>query len=355
MATCSICKRASDRISRAPGVCLDCIRKSPQKALKKSEEVHRASRQVYHLPAKPPSLKSGRFCGICSRKCILDTGNPGYCGKTGITGGSGNLSYSHDPHPVNCVSSRVCAGATSAGYPEFSQVKGCEKGSRNLAVFFNSCNFNCLFCQNYDFRHLSTQKDIVTLEQLIRQIRSDDTCVCFFGGDPTPQIRFALSWCDEIIKRGIQIRVCWETNGSMKGRYLDRMVDVSLKTGGTIKFDLKAWNDNLHRVLTGMPNGRILENFRRAEKSGASRPDLPLLTASTLLIPGYIDVLEISKLSAFIARINPEIPYTLLGFSPLFHMSDLPKGKRDYAESCLRAARDAGLTNVQLENEDLFI
>lgn len=152
-----------------------------------------------------------------------------------------------------------------------------------------------------------------------------------------------------------KIRICWETNGSMKGVYLDKMADFSLETGGTIKFDLKAWNDTLHRVLTGAPNGRILENFRRAAQKISLRPDPPLLTASTLLVPGYIDPVEVSKIAGFISKLNPEIPYTLLGFSPLFHMTDLAKGTRGYADACLKAAQDAGLKRVRLENKELFV
>ena len=33
-----------------------------------------------------------------------------------------------------------------------------------------------------------------------------------------------------------------------------------------LKFDLKAWNENLHRALTGLSNRRTLENFARTAR-----------------------------------------------------------------------------------------
>ena len=45
---------------------------------------------------------------------------------------------------------------------------------------------------------------------------------------------------------------------------LDEIMDMALETGGCIKFDLKAWSDDVHTALTGVTNRRTLENFARA-------------------------------------------------------------------------------------------
>jgi pyruvate formate lyase activating enzyme len=76
--------------------------------------------------------------------------------------------------------------------------------------------------------------------------------------------------------------------------------------------------------------------------------------ASTPLIPGYIDENEVYGLASFIARINPDIPYALLGFAPEFLMDDSPTTSMAQAEACLKAAKEAGLTRVRLGNEHLF-
>jgi pyruvate formate lyase activating enzyme len=71
-------------------------------------------------------------------------------------------------------------------------------------------------------------------------------------------------------------------------------------------------------------------------------------------VPGYIDEEEIRNIAAFIAGLNPEIPYSLLAFHPQFMMDDLPVTSRSHAENCLEAARSAGLKHVHVGNIHLL-
>src|SRR3972149_10519475 len=125
-------------------------------------------------------------------------------------------------------------------------------------------------------------------------------------------------------KKDAILRFCWETNGSMQERLLDELVNLAIESGGCIKFDLKAWDENLHIALTGVTNKRTMENFLKVGEKIRRRPIPPLLIASTLLVPGYVDEEEVKSLAHFIASINPDIPYSLLAFHPHFYMSDLP-------------------------------
>jgi pyruvate formate lyase activating enzyme len=141
----------------------------------------------------------------------------------------------------------------------------------------------------------------------------------------------------------------------MNKHILDRMIELALKSGGCIKFDLKAWNEDLHIALTGVTNKRTVENFARAGRKTKQRPVPPLLIANTLLIPGYIDEDEIRGISRFVASINPDIPYSLLAFYPHFYMSDLPKTQRVIADRCLAIACEEGLKNVRIGNIHLLV
>ncbi|MGM0365951.1 MAG: hypothetical protein ACQEP5_05390 [Actinomycetota bacterium] len=60
------------------------------------------------------------------------------------------------------------------------------------------------------------------------------------------------------------------------------------------------------------------------------RTEPPLVIASTLLIPGYIDEEEIGKLSHFISLCNPDIPYKLLGFHPQLFLYALPPTSKNW-------------------------
>jgi pyruvate formate lyase activating enzyme len=287
-------------------------------------------------------------------------GESGYCacrrnhaGRL-TTGGTGTakVSWYHDPLPTNCVASWVCPAETEAGYPTFTQTSGPEYGYSNLAVFYEACSFNCLFCQNWHFRESARGHDGRSAAELAEAVTARTACICYFGGDPGPQLPHALR-ASRLARRGAGdriLRICWETNGCMSPRLLAQMADISLESGGCIKFDLKAWDEGLHRALTGVSNRRTLSNFAEVAKLISGRPNPPLLVASTLLVPGYVDVEEVAPIAAFIASLDPSIPYSLLGFHPDFYMHDLPATSRAHAQRCEHAAREAGLTRVKVGN-----
>jgi pyruvate formate lyase activating enzyme len=183
------------------------------------------------------------------------------------------------------------------------------------------------------------------------------SCVCYFGGDPTPQLVYAIHASRLALRKQKGIfRVCWETNGSMNPRLMERIAEISLESGGCVKIDLKAWDEGLHYALCGVSNRRTLSNFELLAElqKESQRPDPPLLIASTLLVPGYVDEDEVGKIARFIASLDRDIPYSLLGFHPHFQMDDLPRTSRKHAERCLKAAKDAGLRNVRIGNIHLL-
>jgi len=106
--------------------------------------------------------------------------------------------------------------------------------------------------------------------------------------------------------------------------------------------------------MTEVSNCRTLENFSRAGKYVGRRKEPPLLIASTLIVPGYIDEQEIRSIASFVVSINPEIPYSLLAFYPHFYMQDMPLTPRSLAMRCLEAARNEGLKNVRMANVHLL-
>jgi len=254
------------------------------------------------------------------------------------------------------VADWVCPGGTGAGYPRFAYAQGAEYGYKNLAVFYQACSFDCLFCQNWHYRHLATKESRVDALDLAEAVDERTACICYFGGDPSCQLPHAIhtSRLAREKAKGRILRICWETNGSMHPALLKQAAELSLESGGCIKFDLKAWSEALHMALCGISNKRTLENFRLLAQYIDQRLAPPFLVASTLLIPGYIDKEEVSKIAAFIASLNPNIPYALLAFHPQFMMNDLPSTSKRHAQECLEAAKSQGLKNVRLGNIHLL-
>jgi pyruvate formate lyase activating enzyme len=287
---------------------------------------------------------------LCARECSIGEGERGYCGLRTVRQGRllhwagiparGLLHWYRDALPTNCVADWVCPG---------SQQIGCH----NLAVFYASCTLDCLFCQNWTFRDVSPhQGGTMDARELAEVANARTYCVCFFGGDPASQMLHALAAGGRLGKKGVA--VCWETAGTSNARLLDRAVELSLASGGCIKFDLKAADENLHIALTGASNRQTLQNFARAARRFNERPKTPLVIASTLLVPGYVDAEEVGRIARFIASIHPGIPYSLLGFAPHFFICDLPRTSVGHALEAEQAARAAGLTNVHIGNRHLL-
>jgi len=361
---CQHCRRESPLISQTLGLCPDCIRKDFAEVFPLIEKAHSEARRPFNLPSQPPKAEGGLKCHLCANECHIPPNSRGYCGLrtnkenklVGATKEKGNVIWYHDALPTNCVADWVCPGGTGAGYPRFAHSQGPEYGYKNLAVFYQACSFDCLFCQNWHYRGSATGKSDVSPLKLAEAVDDRTACICYFGGDPTPQLPHAIRASRLALEKnkGRILRICWETNGSMHPALLRQAAELSLTSGGCIKFDLKAWSEELHIALCGVSNKRTIENFKFLAEHAGRRPSPPFLVASTLLIPGYIDKEEISGIAAFIASLNPDIPYVLLAFHPQFMMTDLPTTSRRRAEECLAEAKAQGLRNVRLGNIHLL-
>ncbi len=362
--TCQLCGGESPLISGALGICSGCVRSDFERARPYIEKTHLEARNPFSLPAAPPRDEGGRKCNICVNECLIGEGGKSYCGVRinkegsfiGASAEQGNVSWYYDPLPTNCVADWVCPAGTGVGYPDFAYRDAPEYGYKNLAVFYEACSFDCLFCQNWHYRHAAGQAMRVSASSLAEQVDEKTACICYFGGDPTPQLPHALRAARLALERnrGRILRICWETNGSMHPALLRKAAEISLESGGCIKFDLKAWSEELNLALCGVTNRRTLDNFRLLAQYVEERPSPPFLVASTLLVPGYIGKEEVANIASFIASLNPEIPYSLLGFHPQFFMSDLPTTSRHVAYECLEAAKEAGLKNVRVGNLHLL-
>lgn len=339
MQRCNVCGRKAILISATLGVCVDCIRGDFKKAYPFIKSVHQKTREDFNLPTEPPRSKGGIKCQFCINQCRIGPGEVGFCGLRRDVG-EANLSFYYDNLPTNCVADWVCPGRNEYGY-------------KNLAVFYNGCSFNCLFCQNWHYRDSLKSTHRVSAEELASAVDRYTRCICYFGGDPTCQLPHAIK-TSRIILKDKPVRICWETNGSMNKTFLQEMANISLESGGCIKFDLKTFNKELNIALCGVSNENTLENFAFLSGFIKYRKDPPFLIASTLLVPGYIDRYEVEKIAGFIAKLNPEIPYSLLAFYPCFYMHDLPTTSRKHAEECLDVAKACGLKNVRIGNTHLL-
>ena len=71
--------------------------------------------------------------------------------------------------------------------------------------------------------------------------------------------------------------------------------EVAMHSGGSIKIDFKAYDNELVQALCGSSNRLTIYNVKMLGAMSMDRPETPLMVVSSLLIPGYIESDQIEK------------------------------------------------------------
>lgn len=82
MGRCRLCDRESKLVSSWLGVCSQCLREKPDKALELVRRTRRKWRLRLGLPPQPPRNTKARKikCQTCVNECEIPEGGSGYCG-----------------------------------------------------------------------------------------------------------------------------------------------------------------------------------------------------------------------------------------------------------------------------------
>jgi len=113
------------------------------------------------------------------------------------------------------------------------------------------------------------------------------------GGEPLMQHRFAVKLLTAAKTMGIHTAL--DTNGI----YGDRVSDAELEAIDLVLLDIKTWDPERHRKLTGMDNGPTLEFARRL--AARKRP----VSLRFVLVPGLTDDQEdIAQIAKFVAGLG---------------------------------------------------
>ncbi|MHA2246731.1 MAG: 4Fe-4S cluster-binding domain-containing protein [Candidatus Hodarchaeales archaeon] len=348
---CQICGNKPPIFSKFLGICPECIKNHPTQAVEFSRFSHKNSRETWDLRPNVPSDQEGLQCHICSNNCCIKEGETGYCGirenenghLRSVAGKNQALLHTYlDPLPTNCCSTYFCPEGTSTGY--------------NLASFLYGCNFSCLGCQNDQNRTLKSAERY-TLDNFVSKVQNNSkiSCICWFGGSPEPQLPWALRASRRSVEATSErlLRICWEWNGAGSSKLVKNAVSLSLKTGGNAKFDLKYFSPILSKVLSGVSNEQSFKNFENCYHEFYQERKDPVLSATTLLVPAYVDKTEVGTIAQFLANLDKSIPYSLLVFHPDSFLMDLPITPKQQVKECYQAAKNQ-LNNVHIGNKHLL-
>ncbi len=164
--------------------------------------------------------------------------------------------------------------------------------------------------------------------------------VGFTGGDVVCCPEF-YSECTKLIKRETDLHVLIETNGY---GLTPENLDILNKAGvDSFWLDIKAFDDTIHRRLTGVSNKRILELPQEIT-------DLKfVLEVLSLYIPEWVETDQILKIAELLVDVDPEIPFTILAYFPAYKMTVRAPTLNEMIHA-YDAAKKAGLLNVKMGN-----
>ena len=168
-----------------------------------------------------------------------------------------------------------------------------------VVAWTTGCMWRCLYCHNPDTWTLSNGIP-VTVEKAADELRKYRHGLKMMaggftlsGGEPLMQHRFAVKLFSAAQAMGIHTAV--QTNG----HYGDKLSDTELQAIDLVLLDLKAWDPERHRRLTGMDNGGTRAFAERL--SANHRP----MWVRFVLVPGLTDDLEdIKRIATFAARLG---------------------------------------------------
>jgi pyruvate formate lyase activating enzyme len=168
-----------------------------------------------------------------------------------------------------------------------------------VVAWTTGCMWRCLYCHNPDTWTMSNGIPVTVAKaaEELRKYRHGLKVMAggftLSGGDPLMQHRFTVKLFTAA--RGMGIHTALDTNGY----YGDRLSDEELELASLVLLDIKAWEPERHKQLTGMDNGPTLDFARRL--AARRRP----VWLRYVLVPGLTDEKEdIAKIARFTASLG---------------------------------------------------
>jgi len=161
------------------------------------------------------------------------------------------------------------------------------------------CQWRCLYCHNPDTWNLSNgipvslARATEELSKYRHGLKLMSGGFTLSGGEPLLQDRFVVKLLAAAKKMGIHTAL--DTNGGLG----ERLSNSDLEQVDLVLLDLKSWNPELHRRITGMEVGPVLDFARRL---AALR--IPVWVRF-VLVPGLTDdAANVSQIARFAADLG---------------------------------------------------
>ncbi|MEG2786712.1 MAG: YjjW family glycine radical enzyme activase [Romboutsia sp.] len=225
--------------------------------------------------------------------------------------------YCHNPETQNiCKSCKKCLNTCKVGAIKFE----------DTIIYDKDKCMNCDECINVCNNYSSPKITYYTPKQLfdyVSKYKSLIDGVTFSGGECTLYSNFIIEFT-KIVHKETNLNVFIDTNGNINKKDADNL----LKSVDGFMFDLKAFENNIHKKVTAIEIDVVLENIKKCSESNK------LYEIRTVLIEDINDNEKIfhSELE-YILNLNQYTKFKLIPFrnygvkGELSNFRDYPKEK----------------------------
>lgn len=219
-----------------------------------------------------------------------------------------------------------------------------------VVAWTTGCPWRCVYCHNPDTWNM-TNGFPVTLNRATQELYKYRHGLKILlggftlsGGEPLMQDRFSIKLLAAARKMGIHTAL--DTNGYLG----DRVSDAELCNIDLVLLDVKSWDPDHHRRLTGMDIAPVLAFARRL--AARKRP----VWLRYVLVPGWTDdPAQIQKVAAFAAALGVVERVDVLPFHQMgrfkweelrldYQLPDVQPPSKEATEQACSFFRQVGLT-----------
>ncbi len=188
-----------------------------------------------------------------------------------------------------------------------------HRGKKILSVGTFGCNFRCDFCQNYQISQSDYYSSTLNIENLISICKRDPDCVgiAYTYNEPT-------IWYEFVIECGRSFREAGLANVLVTNGYINiPPLKELLPYIDAMNIDVKSMNEDFYKIICGGRPDPVIATVEEAVKKCH-------VEVTNLIIPTQNDSAEeMTKLSKWLASLDPDIPLHLSRYFPRYNM-DLP-------------------------------
>ena len=275
-------------------------------------------------------------CQTCERFCAIKSGEAGKCGvRRNVDGTLYLVVYGE-------------AIAVHVDPVEKKPLFHFLPGGDILSIGTYGCNFRCPFCQNWQMsqaRDFDDHRDYLGQPAMPKLLI--DTClknnismIAYTYNEPTVFFEYTYDTAKLAHEHGI--KNVYVSNGYLSEAALD-MIEPYLVG---INVDLKAFTDEFYREQCQAQ----LEPVKRNIAHMARETDI-WVEVTTLLIPGLNDSdEELQAMAAWMAEVDPDMPWHVSAFHPDYQMQDVPRTAQHDLARAYEVGKQAGLHYVYVGN-----